>query len=142
MGTNHLALIGVMVDPLRGIIALSDEGSLNSKMGKGKVVVARSPLTVGFEEVLFEEGRGNSKSDVGWMSLSRGSRNCTDSLIASWASWVSNEGFRPRSYVHGEGYFSVFKEGYTRVGLGYFPKRHRYWKTVLTSPGKELPWNL
>ena len=30
----------------------------------------------------------------------------------------------------------VFKEGYTRVGLGSFLERDRYWKIVLTSPGK------
>ena len=48
------------------------------------------------------------------------------SLIASQASWVSDEGFWSWSYVQGEEDLSVFKEGYTRVGLGYFPEHDRY----------------
>ena len=56
MGENSLAFFEVMVEPSRGIIALSDEGSLNSKMGKGKVIVAGGPLTGGFDEAHLEEG--------------------------------------------------------------------------------------
>ena len=63
MGSNNLALAEVMVEPLRGIIVLSDEGSLKSEMGKGKVEVTDGPLTEGFEEAHWEEGRGHSKSD-------------------------------------------------------------------------------
>ena len=45
MGVICLDLAGVMVDPSRGIITLSNEGSLNSKTGEGKVVVPCGPLT-------------------------------------------------------------------------------------------------
>ena len=61
MGENHLALAGVMVEPSRWIITMSDEGSLNSKMGKGKVEVVSGPLTRGFAEAHLEEGRGRFK---------------------------------------------------------------------------------
>ena len=80
---KHLALSGVMVEPLRGTIALNEKGSLSSEMRGGKVVAAGGPLTVEFDEAHLEEGRGCLKSDEGWRSLSGGSGKVTRSVEAS-----------------------------------------------------------
>ena len=40
MGEKCLSLVELMVDPSRGAITLNDEGSLNSEIRGGKVVVA------------------------------------------------------------------------------------------------------
>ena len=99
MGVKHLAFVEVMVQPSQGTIALNEEGSLSSEMSGAKVVVTGGPLTVEFDEAHLEEGRGRIESDEGWRSLSGGSEKGTISEVASRASWGSNEGFWPESYV-------------------------------------------
>ena len=49
-----------------------------------------------------------------------------------------DEGVFSKAYVQGEEDLSVFKEGYTSVGLGSFLEHERYWKAVLTSQGKDI----
>ena len=99
MGENPVSFVGVMVEPSRGTIALNEEGYLSSKMSGSKVVAAGGPLTMEFDEAHLEEGRGRLESDEGWRSLSGGSEKGTILEVASRASWGSNEGFWPESYV-------------------------------------------
>ena len=90
-----------------------------------------------FNEAHLEEGRGRIEPDEGWRSLSGGSEKGTISEVASRASWGSNEGFWPESYVYGEGDSSVPKEAYTWMDLGSCPKHDRYRKTELTISEKD-----
>ena len=89
-----------------------------------------------YDEAHLKEGRGILRSEEGCRSLYGGSGICTESVVASRASRGSDEGVFLKSYIQGEGDFSVFKEGYAWVGLGSYTRHDGYWKTVLTSPGK------
>ena len=99
MGVNHLSFVGVIIEPLRGIIALDGEVSIKCEWRGGNVVVVGGPLTGKFDEPPLEEGRGNSKSDEGWRFLFGDLGICTKLVVESRASWCLDEGVWSEAYV-------------------------------------------